>query len=119
VRRDGRWQLLGIADALIPQEPTAAKIDPSVLAAYAGEYQWAPTLISKIEPRSDRLLEHLGGGGDAAEWLPETDTTFFVPGEAAGGDSSRIIFVKDAGGRVTHYIYRARGETDRIVKKVK
>jgi hypothetical protein len=73
----------------------------------------------EIEPRGDRLLEHFGGGGDAAEWLAESDTTFFVPGEAADGDSSRIIFVRDAGGRVTHYIYRALGETDRIVKKVK
>jgi hypothetical protein len=118
VRRDGRWQLLGVADGLIPQEPKAAKIDPSVLAAYAGEYEWAPTLISRIEPRGDRLLEHFGGS-DAGEWLPQSDTTFFVPGEAAGGDSSRIIFVRDAGGRVTHYIYRALGESDRIVKKVK
>jgi ketosteroid isomerase-like protein len=117
VRRDGRWQLLGVADGLIPPEPTAAKIDPSVLAGYAGEYEWAPTLISKIEPKGDRLLEHFGGG-DAGEWLPESETTFFVPGEAAGGDSSRIIFVKDDSGRVTHYIYRESGATDRIVRKV-
>jgi ketosteroid isomerase-like protein len=117
VRRDGRWQLLGVADGLIPPEPKAAKIDPSILAAYAGEYAWAPTLISRIEPHGDRLVEHLGG--DTGEWLPENDTTFFVPGEAASGDSSRMIFVKDADGRVTHYIYRGLGESDRIVKKVK
>ena len=48
-----------------------------------------------------------------------SETTFFVPGEAAGGDSSRIIFVKDDSGRVTHYIYHERGATDRIVRKVK
>lgn len=59
---DGRWQLLGVADGLIPPEPPAAKIDSSLLAAYAGEYEWAPTLISKIEPKGDRLLEHFGGG---------------------------------------------------------
>jgi len=117
VRRDGRWQLLGVADGLIPPEPTAAKVDPSVLGAYAGEYEWAPTLISKIEPKGDRLLEHFGG--DAGEWLPESETTFFVPGEAAGGDSSRIIFVKDDSGRVSHYIYRELGATDRIVRKVR
>lgn len=118
VRRDGRWLLLGIADGLIPAEPTAVKVDPAILAGYAGEYQWAPTLISKIEPQSDRLFERFGGGAPG-EWLPESDTTFFVPGEAAGGDSSRIIFVKDAAGRVTHYIYRELGATDRIVRKVK
>jgi ketosteroid isomerase-like protein len=118
VRRDGRWLLLGVADGLIPPEPAPAKVDPSILAAYAGDYEWAPTLISKIEPQSDRLLERFGGG-DATEWLPESATTFFVPGEAAGGDSSRIIFVKDASGRVTHYIYRELGATDRIVRKVR
>ena len=110
--------LLGVADGLIPPEPTAAKVDPTILAAYAGEYEWAPRLISKIEPRADRLLEHFGGS-DSAEWLPESATTFFVPGAAAGGDSSRIIFVRDAAGRVTHYIYRELGATDRIVRKVK
>jgi hypothetical protein len=41
-----------------------------------------------------------------------------MPGAAAGGDTSRIIFAKDADGRVTHYIYREFGTTDRIVKKV-
>jgi hypothetical protein len=42
-----------------------------------------------------------------------------MKGEAASGDSSRITFVRDAGGRVTHYVYRELGGTDRIVKKVK
>lgn len=117
VRRDGRWLLLGVGDGLIPPEPTRAKIDPSILDAYAGEYQWAPTLISRIERKGDRLIERLRG--DTAEWLPESDTTFFVPGEAAGGGSSRIIFVKDADGRVIHYLYRELGTTDRIVRKTR
>ncbi len=118
VRRDGRWLLLGVADGLIPPEPKTAKIDPALLDAYVGQYEWAPTLISKIERKGDSLLERLGGG-EPGEWLPESETTFFVPGAAAGGDASRMIFVKDPGGRVTHYIYRELGGTDRIVKKIK
>lgn len=117
VRRNGRWLLLGVADGLIPPEPKAAKIDPSVLDAYVGRYEWAPTLVAKVERKGDRLLEHLGVG-EPVEWRPESATTFFVPGAAAGGDGSRIIFAKDAGGRVTHYIYREPGATDRIVKKI-
>ena len=89
-----------------------------ILDAYVGQYEWAPTLISKVERNGDHLLERLGAG-EAGEWLPESDTTFFVPGAAAGGDASRIIFVKDTGGRVTHYVYRELGGTDRIVKKIK
>jgi len=41
-----------------------------------------------------------------------------MPGAAAGGDTSRIVFAKDASGRVTHYVYRESGATDRIVKKI-
>jgi hypothetical protein len=117
VRRNGRWLLLGVADGLIPPEPKAAKIDPSVLDAYVGRYQWAPMLVSRIERKGDVLLEHLGTG-EPAELRPESATTFFMSGAAAGGDTSRIIFAKDAGGRVTHYIHREFGTTDRIVKKI-
>jgi len=118
VRRNGRWLLLGVADGLILPEPKIAKIEPSILDAYVGEYEWAPTLIAKVERKGERLLERLGAG-EPAEWLPENATTFFMPGAAAGGDASRIIFATDAGGRVTHYIYRDLGATDRIVRKVK
>jgi hypothetical protein len=117
VRRDGHWLLLGVADGLIPPEPKAARIDPSLLDAYVGRYQWAPTLVSRIERKGDLLLEHLGAG-EPVEWRAESETTFFVPGAAAGGDASRIVFAKDARGRVTHYIYREPGGTDRLVQKI-
>jgi hypothetical protein len=116
VRRNGRWLLLGVADGLIPPEPKTAKIEASILDAYVGRYEWAPTLVSKIERKGDRLLEHLGAG-EPVEWRPETATTFYMPGAAAGGDTSRITFAKDAGGRITHYIYRELGATDRIVRR--
>ena len=117
VRRNGRWLLLGVADGLIPPEPQAAKIDASILDAYVGRYEWAPTLIAKVERKGDRLVEHLGPG-EPVEWQPENATTFFIPGAAAAGDASRIVFAKDASGRVTHYIYREPGATDRVVKKI-
>jgi hypothetical protein len=65
----------------------------------------------------DLLLEHLGAGAPGV-WRPETATTFFMPGAAAGGDATRIIFAKDASGRVTHCIYRELGAIDRIVRKI-
>jgi ketosteroid isomerase-like protein len=118
LRRQGRWLLIAVADAPIAPEPVAASIDPAVLEAYVGQYQWAPTLISTIERNGSQLLERFSGA-DASEWLPESATSFFLKGEAATGGSSRIIFVKDSGRRVTHYIYRELGATDRIVKKIK
>jgi hypothetical protein len=117
VRRNGRWLLLGIGDGLIPREPVTARIDPSILDDYVGEYEWAPTLTSKFASKGDRLVETFAST-EPGDWLPESDTTFFVPGEAAGGESSRLIFVKDADGRVTHCIYREFGATDRILKKI-
>ena len=118
VRQQGHWLLLAVADGLIPPEPVATTIDPAILDDYVGEYEWAPELISKIERKGDQLLERFSGS-DASELLPENATTFFTKGEAATGDSSRIVFVRGSSGRVTHYIYREMGATDRLVKKIK
>jgi ketosteroid isomerase-like protein len=45
VRRNRRWLLLGVADGLIMPEPKRAKIDPSILDAYVGEYEWADVAV--------------------------------------------------------------------------
>jgi ketosteroid isomerase-like protein len=118
VRTHGRWLLAAVADSVIPPEPVAVKVEPGIYDSYAGQYEWAPTLISTITKEGSKLVEQLSGQ-DESELTPESETTFFYKGAAAGGDSSRIIFVKDSNGRVTHYIYREYGATDRIVKKIK
>jgi ketosteroid isomerase-like protein len=118
MRRGQNWVLVGGADGLIPLEPVAVKVDPRIYDAYVGQYEWGPTLISTITREGDRLMEQFNGP-EKSELLPENETTFFVKGEAASGDSSRLIFVKDATGRVTHYIYRELGGMDRAVKKIK
>jgi hypothetical protein len=77
------------------------------------------TIHHEVHYANNKLgpLAPLSFGED--ELLPENETTFFIKGEAAGGSSSRTIFVKDSAGRVTHYIYREYGGTDRIVKKIR
>jgi hypothetical protein len=91
--------------------------NPRLTDAYAGQYEWAPTLIATVSREGDKLTQQLAGSKE--ELLPENETTFFSKGGAAMGDSSRYIFVKDASGQVTHYIYRETGGTDRVVKKIK
>lgn len=115
MNRDGRWLLVGVADGLIPPEPVAVDLDAKTLDRYVGDYEWAPTLVSKVRRTGSTLHEEFPGQG-STELSAENATTFFFKGAAASGDSSRIIFVTDAAGRVTHYIYRELGATDRIVK---
>jgi ketosteroid isomerase-like protein len=118
IRRGNKWLLVAVADAPIPMEPAPAKIDPKTYDAYIGEYEYAPDLIAVVTHSGDRLLHKMAGAGEE-ELLPEDETTFFIKGEAAAGSSSKTIFIRDSSGRVTHYIYRQYGATDRIVRKVK
>lgn len=118
VRRGHRWLLAAVADAPMLPEPTVASVDPQIYDGYAGEYEYAPDFIAKVTRVGNRLIHELPGAGQD-ELLPENENTFFIKGEAAAGGSSRTIFVRDGNGRVTHYIYREHGATDRIVKKIK
>jgi hypothetical protein len=113
IRRGKDWLLVSVADAPIAFDPVVAKIDPGVYDAYVGTYQWSPTLRSTITREGDRLFEQFTGEGKV-EWLPENESTFFVKGSGA----DKFIFVKDRNGRVTHYIDRAFGSTDRIVGRI-
>ena len=116
--KNNDWLLVAVSDAPIPLEPTAIKLDPKILDAYVGEYQYAPNMIATVTRAADTLLHQMPGAG-TDELLPESETTFFIKGEAASGASSRTIFVRDTTGRVTHYIYREYGATDRVVKKIR
>lgn len=118
VRSEGRWLLVGVADGLIPPEPAAIAVDTKTLDAYVGDYEWAPTLVSKVRRRDRALYEEFPSQGES-ELAAESPATFFIKGAAASGDASRIVFVKDTAGRVTHYVYRELGATDRIVKKIR
>jgi ketosteroid isomerase-like protein len=117
MRREGRWQLVAIADGVIPLEPTAATIDPAVYDAYVGRYEWGPGMVSTVTRQGNALFETFMDE-KPGELLPENATTFFLKGQAASGDSSRYIFVKGAAGWVTHFIHRDYGGTDRVVKRM-
>ena len=71
-------------------------------------------MLTTVSREGDKLISRRKGR--EVELLSETDTTFFVRGDPEG---TRVIFVKDASGRVTHEIQRPFGWTDRIVKKIK
>jgi ketosteroid isomerase-like protein len=114
IRKGNRWLLVAVADAPILPAPKVAKINPQLYDDYAGEYEYAPDLVAKVARVGDKLMHEFPDAG-REELLPENETTFFVEGDNA----RRTIFVRDSSGRVTHYIYRDLGATDRIVKKVR
>jgi ketosteroid isomerase-like protein len=114
----GRWLLIGVADAALPPEPAPLTLDAATLDAYVGEYQWAPGLTTRITRDGTKLFEDFAGAGPA-ELGAESRDVFFFPGAAASGDSSRIVFVRDGAGRVTHYLYREYGATDRRVPRLR
>jgi hypothetical protein len=73
-------------------------------------------MISTITREGNKLFEQYPGE-DKVEFVPESETTFFLKGGDA--DSTRYTVVKNANGRVTHYVYRTYGSADRIATKIK
>jgi ketosteroid isomerase-like protein len=106
-RRDGRWMLLASSETPIPSVPAASsavRIDPRVLETYVGEYEYLPKAILRVSRDGDRLMAKLTNEEQASELLAENETTFFEPGK-----SWRWIFVKQPDGRVSHMVFRHRG----------
>lgn len=116
MRRGKDWILVSVADAPIPLAPPVAQPAAAVLDKYAGDYEWAPGLVATVARKGQELEQRFGSDGPE-RLLAENDTTFFT--DDGGGVASRYIFVKDATGRVAHYIYREIGATDRIVIKIR
>jgi ketosteroid isomerase-like protein len=113
-RRGGRWLLVAHDEIPIPNaRRVAVKVDPRVFDAYAGEYQLTPNFIVRVKREGDNLMEQWPGDVEFSADVPVSETTFVARG--SGGES---IYVKDASGRVTHFILRdASG--DLIAKKIK
>ncbi|HEX4037836.1 MAG TPA: prolyl oligopeptidase family serine peptidase [Acidobacteriaceae bacterium] len=81
---------------LVPIHPVPAKIDPAVYSAYAGDYEDQGEPVMTITRQGDKLLAR-DRYGATAELLPESAGSFFYP----SGGSRRILFERDADGRVS------------------
>ncbi|MEP7274190.1 MAG: serine hydrolase [Acidobacteriota bacterium] len=93
-------------------EVVLAKVDPSVYAAYAGQYALGPARNSTILVENGRIF--LQPAGETKEELfPESETTFFPLIQ-----NIRITFVKDGAGQVTELVVR-QGSEEMKAKKIK
>jgi CubicO group peptidase (beta-lactamase class C family) len=95
---------------LKPIEPTEAKIDPTILDAYVGNYELESNFIIQITKENDRLVA-LVPEQPKFELYPESETKFFV--KVAEGD---FTFVKGASGKVTHLVLGPSGQKAKKIK---
>jgi ketosteroid isomerase-like protein len=114
VRRGDRWLVVAHQETPIPNaRRIAARVDPSVFDAYAGEYSLTPAYIVKVKREGDKLMDQWPGDSEYVEDVPVSETTF-----VARGEPGEIIYVKDKTGRVSHFILRTISG-DLIANKIK
>jgi CubicO group peptidase (beta-lactamase class C family) len=87
----------------LPAERKEAKIDPKILDAYVGEYDFKPKVVMTISKRDDGLYAQASGQG-RFQILPESETKFF-----SKSDELTIAFAKDEKGTVTELVFHQNG----------
>ncbi|MBS1788973.1 MAG: serine hydrolase [Acidobacteria bacterium] len=98
-------------DKPLPKPKEVAKVDPTVLDRYVGEYELMPNLILTVTREGDKLMGQ-PTGQSKRELLPESATIFNIPQVAA-----QIEFVVE-GGKATSLILNQGGEK-LTAKKIK
>ncbi|MEK6321433.1 MAG: serine hydrolase [Acidobacteriota bacterium] len=108
---------LGVAALYIPgliPERVAAKVDPKVLDAYAGQYQPNPSTVLTVTREGDKLMVQQGSS-EKRELVPESESNFFMP------ENRQVTysFVKDEKGQVTHLVVQREGREIGRAKRIK
>ena len=80
-------------------------VNPKLLESYAGRYQIGEGMPVELVKDGDRLLVKQHGQAEGMELLPETETSFYLPGYDVW-----ISFVQDASGKVTGLIGYQNGD---------
>ena len=88
----------------VPRKRIAIKVDPKIFDAYVGDYEDRPGRVTTILVAKGTLMLKLSGQPDPAEMSAESETEFFDPYH-----DTQVVFVKDAGGRVTEMVLRING----------
>jgi len=85
---------------MVPIHPVPVKVDPEIIEAYTGEYSAYGAVRFWVTRDADRLTLHQKNSLNVL--LPESPVSFFFE---AGGPN-RVVFDKDATGKVTGLTYR-------------
>jgi CubicO group peptidase (beta-lactamase class C family) len=84
---------------------TPVQVDPQVLAAYAGGYQYPGAPIVTLRVDDTRIFMQIPGQGEV-ELLASSDNQFYLPAANA-----EITFYKNASGKVDRLVYAEHGDT--------
>jgi len=97
-----------------PPEPVAIRVDPAILATYAGTYDMQPNAIFHIKFEGNSLLVKSQDGQTWEPLLAETDSRFFVKGQ----DDYRFCFILDESGTVIGLQLELQGIPLPVARKV-
>ncbi len=114
IKKDRSWVLVAHVELPEPVKRQAVKVNPAVLAQYAGQYEYGPGFVDTITVSGGKLMAQQTNEDKPVELLALNETTFFEDGDADG----LVVFEKDASGKICQYVYRARGQ-ELIAKKIK
>jgi D-alanyl-D-alanine carboxypeptidase len=108
---------LGIAALHIPgliPERKIAKVDPTVLDAYVGQYQLSPSAVLTITRNGEKLRLQPGSNQELRDLLPETEANFFM------NENRRLTytFVKGEDGQVDYVAGQLEGREVWRAKKI-
>lgn len=101
VKQSDGWRLIASQVLALRTDPPALTLPPQRLDDYVGKYALAPDLVYEIRRQGD-ALERQRSGRDAEPLLVEAPDVLFVPGKPR----YRMVFRRDAGGRVTGFAER-------------
>jgi CubicO group peptidase (beta-lactamase class C family) len=100
-----------LADKLTPEPPktttvppSAVKVDPAILEAYAGRYLLDGRTLVTITKEGDKLMAQPAGQAKG-EMIPKSETTFFV-----NPANSDVTFERDEKGNVTGFTVKTQPE---------
>ena len=112
VKKDGRWQLLQAQGTRLAPERKPISLDPKLLDAFVGKYEFGPNAIATVTREGD-AIRWRGGNRMPVTLVPLSQTQFF-----AKETETEMMFVKNENGQVTSVVLRLGSCQDSKAKKI-
>ena len=112
VKKNGRWQLLQAQGTRLAQERNPVTLDPKLLDAFIGKYEFGPNAVATLTREGD-ALKWRGGNRMQVTLVPLSETLFF-----AKETETELMFAKNEKGQVTGVVLRLGSCQDSKARKI-